>query len=320
MHRLFTLIAHSHLHPGEGKARAAVDQPIARESVSGMPFVPGHSAKGAIKAGVFARQIGTQNGRVPGGADAGATPEDHLFGNPLTTGSGALLVNEFRLVLLPLRATGYPFVLGTTTYLLDRLANDLDFAEQGSVAADLRSRIAGIRQLQSGVALTPTSIDDVHGFRFSRRGAEDDERLRTDLASAISTLLGIPTELDLAATLAVFNIADFRHLTEVALPVRARNALDPNKISQALWYEETLPPDTVMTALIGRRGMVPDPSVEENSDASFVDPVDVALEKLKSTTSGRHYLQVGGNETVGQGLLQIIEAPCLLPAAAAPGS
>jgi len=51
-----------------------------------------------------------------------------------------------------------------------------------------------------------------------------------------------------------------------------------------LWYEETLPPDTVMYALIAGRGQH---EPRETLDALF--------------TEKDPYLQVGGNETVGHG-------------------
>ena len=59
--------------------------------------------------------------------------------------------------------------------------------------------------------------------------------------------------------------------------------LDDAKRSRNLWYEETLPPDTVLYALLaGRSG-----GALGSLDALF--PEDDP------------YLQAGGNETVGQG-------------------
>ena len=59
----------------------------------------------------------------------------------------------------------------------------------------------------------------------------------------------------------------------------ARNQLDSaTKVSQNLWYEETLPPDTLMYLLLGERA---------SGTLETVPTFD--------------YLQLGGNETVGQG-------------------
>ena len=68
------------------------------------------------------------------------------------------------------------------------------------------------------------------------------------------------------------------------LSIQARNVLeDGTKKSQNLWYEETLPPDTVMVALVSGR------------QAEAIK----GLQRLFPKTDA--YLQAGGNETVGQG-------------------
>ena len=75
------------------------------------------------------------------------------------------------------------------------------------------------------------------------------------------------------------------------MPIQARNALDEKKTSKALWYEESLPPDTVMSALlIARRGD--------------------ALANVRAQLDSSTWLQTGGNETVGQGWfkLSVIDA------------
>jgi CRISPR-associated protein Cmr4 len=53
-------------------------------------------------------------------------------------------------------------------------------------------------------------------------------------------------------------------------------------IPGALWYEETIPQDSLFYSLI----------LERKSDAIGI---------IKQMLSDRSYLQVGGNETVGQG-------------------
>lgn len=86
--------------------------------------------------------------------------------------------------------------------------------------------------------------------------------------------------------------ADFAWFAEYGLPVAAHNRLDDAKISKSLWYEETLPPDTVMTlALVDRND---NGAAEEAVQALFAEP--------------RPYLRVGGNETVGQGWFQVCRA------------
>jgi CRISPR-associated protein Cmr4 len=75
----------------------------------------------------------------------------------------------------------------------------------------------------------------------------------------------------------------FAWFAQYALPVQARNVLDEGtKTSKNLWYEEALPPDTLMYFVVGERA-------------------DGAATRIAVHLAGRRYLQAGGNETVGQG-------------------
>lgn len=79
---------------------------------------------------------------------------------------------------------------------------------------------------------------------------------------------------------------DFNHFVRYGRQVTAHNVQnDEKKTSQNLWYGEALPPDTLFYFLATAR-----PGHGEG------------LERLRRALAGpRPYLQVGGNETVGQG-------------------
>ena len=85
--------------------------------------------------------------------------------------------------------------------------------------------------------------------------------------------------------LAVLHDDDFAWFARYGLSIQARNVLkeDGTKKSTNLWYEETMPPDTVMYAIVMGR-----------SDESL-DSLDALFPQ------GDPYLQAGGNETTGQG-------------------
>lgn len=80
----------------------------------------------------------------------------------------------------------------------------------------------------------------------------------------------------------ILNDDDFTWFARFGLAVQARNVLDDKKKSENLWYEETLPPDSLFYALIAGR----------NKDA---------VTAIESLMTAKPYLQAGGNETVGQG-------------------
>jgi CRISPR-associated protein Cmr4 len=108
------------------------------------------------------------------------------------------------------------------------------------------------------------------------------------LASAIGGLIADDeARARLANQIAIVTDTAFAWFAQYALPVQARNALDEQKkTSTSLWYEEALPPDTLMYFLVGER----------ESGAAAI---------LGAHLAGRRYLQAGGNETVGQGWFSV---------------
>ena len=89
--------------------------------------------------------------------------------------------------------------------------------------------------------------------------------------------------------IAVLANDDFAWFARYGLAIQARNVLDDGtKQSKNLWYEETLPPDAVLYAIVMERG-------------------DDALGALDSLFPEREpYLQAGGNV---QGTLPLLRRP-----------
>ena len=91
------------------------------------------------------------------------------------------------------------------------------------------------------------------------------------------------TKKRLDKQLVVLSDASFAWFARYGLAINARNVLDEKtKTSKNLWYEETLPPDSLFYLLLAERN-------------------DGALEAIKELFAKKPYLQVGGNETVGHG-------------------
>jgi hypothetical protein len=92
----------------------------------------------------------------------------------------------------------------------------------------------------------------------------------------------------------------FSHLARYTTPVNAHIAIDnETKIVKpgALWYEETLPPDTLLyVALIAQ-------SVRK---AGIDKSAEKVIEHIQELFNENHpYLQLGGNETVGMGWCKV---------------
>jgi CRISPR-associated protein Cmr4 len=78
-------------------------------------------------------------------------------------------------------------------------------------------------------------------------------------------------------------------LAETATEVTARNVLSENKTSNNLWYEESLPSETILS------GLLVAVHVKATSDDVF--------KTIKNLTAKP--IQLGGSMTVGRGLCQI---------------
>jgi CRISPR-associated protein Cmr4 len=124
-----------------------------------------------------------------------------------------------------------------------------------------------------------------HGTLFlEERQFERKGEVGGDLSRLIEGLILHPdTRKRLDGRLVVLHDDDFVWFARYGLAVQARNVLDEvKKTSKNLWYEETIPPDALFYTLWAERN-------------------GGALDRISSWFEKQPYLQVGGNETVGQG-------------------
>ena len=262
------LLAETGIHVGVGQSVGALDLPVARERTTDYPFIPGSGVKGALR--VWAEER------------AGFTKDkcNDLFGASGDTGgdgeAGKVLMSDARLLLLPVRSLSSAYRWVTCPLILDRLKRDANRSGATGVAF-------AIPEVGNGCFLGDGDENEIIGL-------EEREFKRSDkVASEVIDALGaIIPDSDVAervgAQLVILSNDDFSWFAKYALPVMARNVLEKEtKKSENLWYEESLPPDTVMYLLLGERKAG-------------------KLSEVKAAISGdKAYVQMGGNETVGQG-------------------
>ena len=259
------LLAETPIHPGAGRGMGVVDLPVAREAVTDYPVLVGSSLKGALRD--KAERAETER------AETVSAAPDVLFGT--RDRAGDLLVSDGRLLLLPVRSLTTSFRWATCPHLVERFRRDLARAGFPS------SSMPGLQHLQPGSVLAAGGDAlFLEERQFTVADAPPDELLK----AVEPLLLHEETRRRLRDRIAVLDDDDFTWFVRYGLSIQARNVLDDGtKKSTNLWYEETLPPDTVMHALVLGRGAEPLQALETLFPAD--DP----------------YLQAGGNETVGQG-------------------
>lgn len=255
------LLAESPIHPGAGRGMGVVDLPVAREASTDYPVLVGSSLKGALrdKAAAVSK---TQTDKID---------TDRRFGKQ--DRAGDLLVSDGRLLLLPVRSLTASFRWVTCPHLIERYGRDLARAGLPTLPA--------VPKVDCGSVLSAGSGSLFLEERQFRIAGEPEAGLAE---AAAPLILHEETQGRLGSRIAVLHDDDFAWFVRYGLSIQARNVLeDGTKKSKNLWYEETLPPDTVMYALVMGRSR----EALHALDALFpeADP----------------YLQAGGNETVGQG-------------------
>lgn len=274
---LYCMRAVTFVHAGIGQAQGVIDLPVAREAATDYPYVPGSGFKGALKTAA----------RSHLGKDARDVKE--LFGE---NDAGQLLIGDVRLLLLPVRTLAGSFAWVTCHALLARFARDVRRTGVGLFDFS-HSPAPGKALLLSGHPAESGSKIFLEEFSFS-------VEKKVTIAEETLATLARATLGDTAETtkrLVVLDDSDFAYFARHALPIRTRNALDPDtktvaggEDAGALWSEESLPPETILySCLLARDPNDADPIVRIEA---------LVAEKLKG------FIQIGGNETVGEGWLE----------------
>ena len=251
------LLAETPIHPGAGRGMGVVDLPVAREAATDYPVLVGSSLKGALRDKM--EMSGADDPRV-------------RFGKP--DRAGDLLVSDARLLLLPVRSLTGSYRWATCPHLVERYRRDL--ARAGVLP------VPPMPEVGSGSVLAAAGKN--HRLFLEERQFRIVGEPEAGLVQAVEpTILHEETRARVASRVAILADDDFTWFVRYGLSIQARNELDgETKASRNLWYEETLPPDTVMYALVAGRG-------------------SEAVRSVGTLFGEDPYLQVGGNETVGQG-------------------
>lgn len=278
------LIAQTSIHAGAGSAVGAVDLPIQREGHSGWPCIFGASVKGAIRAKAYHTL---------------KTDDEEAFlaifgeSNAKDAHAGSISFGDARLLLMPVRSLTSAFKWVTCPAVLQRLKRDYQLLGQ--------SLDFVVPNVDSDTQALWMQTDDalfLEEYRFSAA--------KHDLSTVINAIKDMLSRTDVAksleAQLVIVSDDMFTYLANQATPVNAHIAIkdDGSKTvaTGALWYEETLPPETVL--------YVPMMIQASRRNKTSMSAVEV-LSKLENTVfaGDSQWLQLGGNETVGMGWCQV---------------
>lgn len=273
------LLAQTSIHAGTGSNTGVIDLPIQREGHNAYPCVFGSSMKGALRSHAEQYIDDKQAIFAVFGADNQA---DNTY-------AGALMVSDARLVLLPIRSLTSQFKWVTSPYALQRLKDDLARFDTGLSfelpTEALTDNTAWTAQKQS---------DDLFLEEYRFKTQEKNLNAVIDVLAKLMRKTGVETQLK--QQLIVVSDDMFSHLAQHTTPVNAHIAIESDtKVVKggALWYEETLPPETLLYI-----GLAANKARKQDSD---LDTAEKVLTTVTNLFKDKHWLQVGGNETVGMG-------------------
>lgn len=280
--RLITLQAITFLHPGTGKTTGIVDLPVQREVHTGYPMFAASGFKGSLRD------------KAEHSSDISIDEIEILFGSSVggeeNPNAGALSVTDARILAFPVRSLQQVFVWVTCPMVIQRLLRDFELLDLQLPTFTLETEPEHETAWKAEDSLLEGMLilEDVN-FTVTKNAQVD------DLLTLITPLLDSKAGFD-GKRLVVIPNGEFQHLVRYATQISARIKLNERKTTDGdggnLWYEETLPPETLMYALALCHGS------RRNNKA--VETAEYVAEKLQTLLDDR-FLQIGGNETVGQG-------------------
>jgi CRISPR-associated protein Cmr4 len=284
------LYAETPLHPGSGSAiNSPVDLPIQRERHTDFPIIQGSSMKGVLRT--HAKEVGFTDDDT--GKIFGAEGEEG--------GAGYVSVTDARILAFPVRTLAGVFGWITCPLILNRYKRDLTIANSEvawSIPTIEKPNIIIVKDNSNIKVGQNVYLEEVRLISKSANGFDD-------VWNTISKAVPDNKEYDFVRNkinfdLGIVDDAVFRDMVSLTTEVTARIAIDQETgvvKRGALWYEETLPTDSLMYSLI----LLP---------KRFRNGFDSSAIAKKFLNLNNKVINVGGDETIGRGFVRVRVVQC----------
>lgn len=283
--KAFFLQALTPVHPGtEQSVESVVDLPVAREKSTGIPIIPASTIKGVLR------------GRYEDEERA-----KELFGYASENGNdgkaASLTFTDARLLLLPVRSFWGSYALLTSPSLITRWWRDVELLGIAAASFEPVTLSDDTRVLLPSNSVLPQPQDREKGEAENNVGLsvvfEEFDFKSKPLPEGwahrfASTIFSDPHEAEnIERHLAVVSDSVFAHFARHGLEVIARVQLDPQQktVKEGPWYEENVPAEAIFSFF------------------ALAEREDYLAEVNKHTL-----LQLGGQTSIGRGLVRILEA------------
>ena len=293
------------LHAGSGTSLGIADLPIQREKHTELPMVQASGLKGVVRDFVRASKAAPELVAAIFGPE---TDEGHKYG-------GCLSFSDARLLLFPVRSLQGVFGWVTCPLVLERFKRDMsllphelpwelpiDLGLKGLVAEDCDLLVDDKTVVFEEYSF-PVQKDPVVA-KIAQFLAE--KAFPTNEACKYWRKRLYDDETTPRSNLVILSNDDFRDFTKFSTEILTRIRIEQEKgtvATGALWTEEHLPSETLLYSLMLAADPKAEPVPKELKTNDCPDAAKV-LEFIKDKLAG-NIVQVGGDETVGRGLVRL---------------
>lgn len=285
---LLGIYTRSPLHIGSGTSVDIVDLPITRERITNYPVIPASALKGVLRQEAVDMN-GEQNEAVNvlfGNRDDADSKDEN--GKDISYG-GAMFFGEAKLLAFPVRSLKGCFAWITCPLALQRYSRDTGI-ELSIPKIKTDSCFA-----PDFVSSTKTAV--LEEYPLTVAGKEEYEAAENDISQIVAELKKVSDDPvwqgELHDRLIITSDENFQHFVTTTTEIVARIEIDPKtRTNKNLFNQENAPSESVYYSVcrfLGER--------KEN-----VASACGTFEALFS--DGKTCIQLGGNETIGQGLCE----------------
>lgn len=303
---IICLTAITPLHPGAGSGLGLIDNPIIRERTTGFPFIQAPSLKGVMRTEAEKHWKNTED----------RNKIYCLFGPERSSDShheGAMVLNDARILAMPVRSFKGLFVWITSPQVLFRFFRDLSMTGMTITKQDesktdwpymeymewldkTRRSIGASARIVKG-SQNELLIDNKLFLEEYEITADEDEELKL-LAGFLSASFFDDEFLQnlFQKNLVMLNDEYFRYFVEHATQIEANIAINQDSgttVDGSLRYTEFLPEQTMLYSSYRLS--------EKDYSGKKQKPADLHAELGKAV----NFMQIGGDGTTGKGFIQI---------------
>jgi CRISPR-associated protein Cmr4 len=311
--KVLFVFTESPLHAGTGSGLGVVDLPIQRERSTDYPVVHASGIKGALRSVADGPKALINAVFGPEVEQAQAADADEAAASALY--AGALSPGDARLLLFPVRSLTGVFAWTTSLDVLNHFRRDARMA--GLDVPELPEDDPGSNQAYvSGSGVSAEGRIVLEEFAFAEAGG-DQVRQRTRTLAEWLAANALPSDeaydywrRKLVEGLVILPQDAYRDFVRYATEVVTRVRLEPDTktVKQgALWTEEYLPSDALLYAPVHatRLRQSGDEKPESLVRDSAVEEASAILDWAAHADHIPHWLQIGGNETTGRGVVRL---------------